>query len=41
MKLTIIGNFSNLKSKSLNNFIHESNKGSQVNFKDSLLESLK
>ncbi len=41
MKLTIIGNFSNLKSKSLNDFIYESNKGSQVNFKESLLEALK
>ena len=41
MKLTIIGNFSNLKSKSLNDFIYESNKGSQVNFNESLLEALK
>lgn len=41
MKLTIIGDFSNLKSKSLNDFIYESNIGSQVNFKESLLEALK
>src|SRR5690606_27411036 len=40
MKLTIIGNFSNLKSKSLNDFIYESNKGNQVNFKESLHEAL-
>lgn len=40
MKLTIIGNFSNLKNKSLNDFIYESNKGTQVNFKESLLELL-
>ena len=40
MKLTIIGNFSNLKSKSLNDFIYESNKGNQVNFKESLQEAL-
>jgi len=40
MKLTIIGDFSNLKSKSLNDFIYESNKGKQVNFKESLLEAL-
>ncbi len=41
MKLTIIGDFSNLKSKSLNDFIYESNKGNQVNFKESLQEALK
>lgn len=41
MKLTIIGNFSNLKSKSLNDFIYESNKGNQVNFKESLQEALR
>lgn len=40
MKLTIIGDFSNLKSKSLNDFIYESNIGSQVNFKESLEEAL-
>lgn len=39
MKLTIIGNFSNVKS--LNDFIYESYKGSQVNFKESLLQTLK
>jgi len=41
MKLTIIGDFSNLKSKSLKDFIYESNKGNQVHFKESLLEALK
>lgn len=41
MKLTIIGDFSNLKSKSLNDFIYESNKGNQVNFKESLQEALR
>jgi len=40
MKLTIVGDFSNLKSKSLSDFIYESNKGTQVNFKESLLEAL-
>ena len=41
MKLTIIGDFSNLKSKSLTDFIYESNKGSQVNFKETLQKALK
>ena len=41
MKLTIIGDFSNLKSKSLTDFIYESNKGNQVNFKESLNKALK
>lgn len=32
MPLIIVGDFSKYKSKSLNDFIFESNKGSQVNF---------
>lgn len=36
MKLAIVGNFSHVSSKSLRDFIFESNKGTQVNFVQSL-----
>ncbi len=32
VRLAIIGDFSNFTSKSLNDFIYESNKGKQINF---------
>ncbi len=41
MKLTIIGDFAEVDSKSLRDFIYESNKGSLVNFVNSLEEALK
>ncbi len=43
MALLIIGDFAELmaKSKSLNDFIYESNKGKQVNFVDSIEKALK
>lgn len=42
MSLIIIGDFSDLitKSKSLKDFIYESNKGKQVNFVDSIEEAI-
>ncbi|PRD56277.1 DUF4180 domain-containing protein [Sphingobacterium gobiense] len=40
VSLFIIGDFSNVKSKSLNDFIYESNKGKHVNFVASLNEAL-
>lgn len=40
MALTIIGDFSKFESKSLNDFILESNKGKQINFIGSLSELL-
>jgi|SRR5690606_18775464 len=40
VRLAIIGDFSNFTSKSLNDFIYESNKGKQVNFASSLDEAL-
>lgn len=40
MPLTIIGDFSKFESKSLNDFIYESNNGKQVNFVSSLSEAL-
>ncbi|MBD1421280.1 DUF4180 domain-containing protein [Sphingobacterium chuzhouense] len=40
VSLVIIGDFSNFKSKSLNDFIYESNKGKHVNFVASLDEAL-
>ena len=42
MSLLIIGDFSELiqQSKSLNDFIYESNKGKQVNFVDSIEEAI-
>lgn len=44
MKLVILGDFDKVESKSLNDFIFESNKGGLVNFSETLekaLESLK
>ena len=41
MPLTIVGDFSKFNSKSLNDFIYESNKGRQVNFVASQSEALK
>ncbi|MDL5514896.1 DUF4180 domain-containing protein [Arenibacter sp. M-2] len=40
MSLIIVGDFSNYSSKSLQNFIYESNNGSQVNFLSSMDEAL-
>jgi len=40
MKLAIVGDFENIKSKSLSDFIYESNKGSQVFFKKTMDEAL-
>ena len=40
MPLTIIGDFSKSESKSLTDFICESNKGRQINFAASLLEAI-
>lgn len=40
MPLIIIGDFSKSESKSLNDFIYESNKGRQVNFVGSLSEAI-
>jgi hypothetical protein len=36
MRLTIVGNFNEVTSKSLRDFIYESNKGKMVNFVDSV-----
>lgn len=41
MPLTIVGDFSKFKSKSLNDFIFESNKGKQINFAGSRSEAIK
>lgn len=41
MPLTIIGDFSKFKSKSLNDFIFESNKGNQINFVTTQSEAIK
>ncbi|WP_276346078.1 DUF4180 domain-containing protein [Daejeonella sp. JGW-45] len=41
MPLTIIGDFSKSESKSLTDFIYESNKGRQINFVGSLSEAIK
>lgn len=41
MPLTIIGDFSKFKSKSLNDFIFESNKGKHINFAGSQSEAIK
>ncbi|WP_312553323.1 DUF4180 domain-containing protein [Empedobacter brevis] len=41
MPLLIVGDFSAYKSKNLNDFIFESNKGRQVNFMASVEEALK
>lgn len=40
MPLIIVGDFSIYTSKSLKDFIYESNRGSQVNFLSSLIEAL-
>ncbi len=40
MSLTIIGDFLKSESKSLTDFIYESNKGRQVNFVSSLAEAI-
>lgn len=40
MRLIIVGNFSEFNSKSLNDFIYESNQGNQVNFLSSIEEAL-
>lgn len=41
MPLTIIGDFSKFKRKSLNDFIFECNKGKQINFVSSQSEAIK
>ena len=41
MPLTIVGDFSKFNSKSLNDFIYESNKGKQINFVTSQSEAIK
>lgn len=41
MPLIIVGDFSKFKSKSLNDFIFESNKGKQINFVGSQPEAIK
>ncbi|MBU1370307.1 MAG: DUF4180 domain-containing protein [Bacteroidetes bacterium] len=40
-RLAIVGNCSIFESKSLNDFIYESNKSSQVNFESSGTETVK
>ncbi len=40
MRLVIVGDFSEINSKSLNDFIYESNLGNQVNFLNSVEEAL-
>lgn len=40
MPLAIIGDFTKFSSKSLNNFIYESNQGKQINFVATLSEAL-
>ena len=41
MKLAIVGDFSNVRSKSLRDFIYESNQGNHVFFVESEAEALK
>ncbi len=41
VKLTLVGDFSKYTSKSLTDFIYESNKGRQINFVKSTTEALK
>ncbi|HYK76079.1 MAG TPA: DUF4180 domain-containing protein [Daejeonella sp.] len=41
VRLTIVGDFSKYTSKSLNDFIFESNKGKQINFVASQSEAIK
>lgn len=40
VRLAIVGDFSKYESKSLNDFIYESNKGRHVNFVDSMTAAL-
>lgn len=40
VQLAIVGDFSTFKSKSLRDFIYESNKGNQINFVSSTAEAL-
>lgn len=40
VRLVIVGNFSNYKSKSLTDFMYESNKGKNINFVNSITEAL-
>jgi hypothetical protein len=40
-RMAIIGNFDNIKSKSLNDFIYESNKTKQIIFVNTIEEALK
>lgn len=40
ISLTLIGDFSKYSNKSLQDFIHESNKGHHINFVDSISEAL-
>ncbi|WP_018341689.1 DUF4180 domain-containing protein [Cytophaga aurantiaca] len=40
MRLAIVGDFSSYNSKSLNDFIFESNKNKQINFVDSVGEAI-
>ena len=39
MPLTIVGEFSKFRSKSLSDFIYESNKGKQINFVNNIKEA--
>lgn len=41
VRLAIVGDFSKYTSKSLNDFIFESNKGKHINFVTSILEAIK
>lgn len=41
VRLAVVGDFSKYKSKSINDFIYESNKGRQVNFVASQPEAIK
>lgn len=41
VRLAIVGNFAKYTSKSLNDFIYESNKGRHINFVSSCTEALK
>ncbi|UKJ09197.1 DUF4180 domain-containing protein [Solitalea lacus] len=41
VRLAIVGDFSKYKSKSLNDFIFESNKGRHINFVTSTVEAIK
>jgi hypothetical protein len=40
IRLAIVGDFSKYQSKSLNDFIYESNKGKQINFVSSLTDAI-